>query len=117
MPDEIIEELWAIKDDIAREHGNDIRKLAACLKGRKHSSETPVRPDVDALDARARQRPFKTSEDAESSPNPLTSPHRCPTLNPITEHKFPNRPSTGAYHPMTHKPNYMKTGIPLSENW
>ena len=31
MPDEIIEELWRIKDSIAREHGNDVRKLAAHL--------------------------------------------------------------------------------------
>ena len=32
MPDEIIEELWKIKDDIAREHDNDIRKLASYLE-------------------------------------------------------------------------------------
>ena len=39
MPDQIIEELWGIKDSIAREHDNDVRKLAACLQGgklRKH---------------------------------------------------------------------------------
>ena len=32
MPDEIIEELWKIKDTIAREHDNDLRKLAAYLQ-------------------------------------------------------------------------------------
>ena len=35
MPDEIIEELWKIKDSIAQEHGNDVRKIAAYLQGRK----------------------------------------------------------------------------------
>ena len=34
MSDEIIEELWKAKDDIAREHGNDVRKLGAWLQGR-----------------------------------------------------------------------------------
>lgn len=33
MPDEIIEELWQIKDSMAREQGNDVRKLAAYLQG------------------------------------------------------------------------------------
>lgn len=37
MPDEIIEELWKIKDDMAREHDNDVRKLAAYLRGRRSS--------------------------------------------------------------------------------
>ena len=35
MPDEIIEELWGIKDSIAREHGNDVRRLAAYLQSKK----------------------------------------------------------------------------------
>ena len=35
MPDEIIEELWKIKDGMAQEHGNDVRKLAAHLQGEK----------------------------------------------------------------------------------
>ncbi len=37
MPDEIIEELWKVKDDMAREYGNDVRKLAAYLEGRRAS--------------------------------------------------------------------------------
>ena len=32
MPDEIIKELWQIKEDIAREHGYDIEALAAYLQ-------------------------------------------------------------------------------------
>ena len=35
MSDEIIEELWKIKDNIAREHDNDVRKIAAYLQSRK----------------------------------------------------------------------------------
>lgn len=32
MADEIIEELWRVKDEIAREHGYDIRRLGAHLR-------------------------------------------------------------------------------------
>ena len=32
MPDEIIRELWQIKDDIAREHDYDLGRLAAHLR-------------------------------------------------------------------------------------
>ena len=32
MPDSIIEQLWEIKDSIARENGNDVRALALTLK-------------------------------------------------------------------------------------
>ena len=35
MPDEIIKELWQIKDSIAREHGFDIEALVAHLQTRK----------------------------------------------------------------------------------
>lgn len=43
MPDEIIKELWRIKDDLAREHGYDVRALAAYLqeKERGEDSESP----------------------------------------------------------------------------
>ena len=40
MPDEIIEELWGIKDSIAREHGNDVRRLAAYLQSKKGAKST-----------------------------------------------------------------------------
>ena len=52
MPDEIIEELWKIKDGMAREHGNDVRKLAARLQGEKPpeiTSNSPERSLVDIL--------------------------------------------------------------------
>ena len=53
MSDEIIEELWKIKDNIAREHGNDVRKIAAYLQGRKRfdrsygASEFPDNPEIE----------------------------------------------------------------------
>ena len=42
MPDEIITELWRVKDDLAREHGYDVRALAAYLqeKDRREASES-----------------------------------------------------------------------------
>ena len=69
MPDEIIEELWGIKDSIAREHGNDVRKVAAFLQGRelrKHSPGALGRSAVDILDEAPGQRLFKTGQDVES---------------------------------------------------
>ncbi len=36
MADEIIKELWQIKDRIACEHGYDIDALVAYLRSRKH---------------------------------------------------------------------------------
>ncbi len=35
MADEIIEEVWRIKDEIAREHGYDVERLAAHLRRRE----------------------------------------------------------------------------------
>ena len=75
MSDEIIEELWRIKDSIAREHGNDVRKLAAYLQGgnlREHSSGTLRRSTVDVLDEAPGQRLFKTGED-----EPLSADEAC----------------------------------------
>ena len=41
MPDEIIEELWRIKDEMARECGNDIRKLAVSVES-KDDEDSPL---------------------------------------------------------------------------
>ena len=68
MPDEIIEELWGIKDSIAREQGNDVRKLAAYLQG-SHPQDSSVSTDrsaVDVLNEAPGRRLFKTGEDVES---------------------------------------------------
>ena len=42
MSDEIIEELWSIKDDMAREHRNDVRRLAAYLQSKMHEQSGPA---------------------------------------------------------------------------
>lgn len=38
MSDEVIEELWRIKDSIAREHRHDVRRLAAHLQSRRRQT-------------------------------------------------------------------------------
>ena len=39
MADEIIEELWRVKDEIAREHGYDVDRLAAYFRRRGRERE------------------------------------------------------------------------------
>ena len=48
MPDEIIEELWRIKDDIAREHGYDVRKLAEYLQSKYPQEPRAGSPPSDS---------------------------------------------------------------------
>ena len=49
MPDEILEELWEIKDNIVREHDNDVRKLADYLQSKKGAKLARTN-DLDAMD-------------------------------------------------------------------
>lgn len=42
MADEIIKELWQIKDGIASEHGYDMTAFVAYLKARKHLEDHQV---------------------------------------------------------------------------
>lgn len=65
MPDEIIEELWQAKDAIAREHGHDVRKLAAYLQ-----TKNPGRHG-DASTARVTNEHVKSDTPVESQ---TTSP-------------------------------------------
>ena len=39
MADEIIKELWRIKDEMAREHGYDVRRFAAYIRSRERERE------------------------------------------------------------------------------
>lgn len=55
MSDEVIEELWQIKDDMASEHGYDLRRLAADLRHRQTEDGRRV-VDLRAL-RQAGQRP------------------------------------------------------------
>ncbi len=63
MPDEIIKELWQIKDDIAREHGYDIRALVAHLQAKKRGKGQQV-VDLHSLRQDAEtQHPAKLKKD------------------------------------------------------
>lgn len=64
MTDEIIKELWEVKDDIAREHGYDVDALVAHL-GAKQRPEAQRVVDLQALRKKAEQ---DASADAPSSP-------------------------------------------------
>ena len=43
MSDEVIEKLWRIKDEMAREYGYDVARLAADLQGRLRGGGTSNR--------------------------------------------------------------------------
>ena len=45
MKDEVLEELWAIKDEIAKEHGYDLHALVAHLRKSPDPREQLVRKD------------------------------------------------------------------------
>jgi hypothetical protein len=54
MSDEIIEELWKIKDAIAEEYGCDVKALAAHLRSRKHGQgQQPI--DLRGMKSAAEQ--------------------------------------------------------------
>ncbi len=55
MRDEIIEELWRIKDAMSAEHGRDVRAMAAYLRGVEQRE-------------RARTRNTNASNPADQSP-------------------------------------------------
>ena len=42
MSDEVLTELWRIKDDIARQYGNDVEALVAHLRQRESLEHPPV---------------------------------------------------------------------------
>jgi len=54
MSDQIIEELWQIKDSIAREHDYDIESLVAHLQTKQRSADQQV-VDLSALKRTADQ--------------------------------------------------------------
>jgi len=54
MPDEIIRELWEIKDSIAREHGYDVESLVTHLRSRKRPEGERV-VDLHAMRGTAEQ--------------------------------------------------------------
>ncbi|MCY3868522.1 MAG: hypothetical protein OXG87_03130 [Gemmatimonadetes bacterium] len=54
MSDEIIKELWQVKDSIAQEHGYDIEALVTHLQTKKRTKGQKV-VDLSALKENARQ--------------------------------------------------------------
>ena len=62
MPDEIIKELWQIKDSIAREHGYDIRALVAHLQAKKRPDGQQVVDLYSLRQAAESQRTAKSEE-------------------------------------------------------
>ena len=62
MSDEIIEELWRIKDGIAREHGYDIEALVAYLQSKKKGEGRQI-VDLSAMKKTAEQGSSSAIED------------------------------------------------------
>ena len=62
MSDEIIEELWRIKDSIAREHGYDIEALAAYLQSKEKAEGRQI-VDLCAIKKTAEQGDSAAIED------------------------------------------------------
>ena len=57
MADEIIEEVWRIKDEIAREHGYDIDRLAAYFRRRERErAQRDEEREEKTSDLRRRKR-------------------------------------------------------------
>ena len=65
MPDELIEELWRIKDGMAREHGYDVDALVAHLRARERAESRRV---VDLRAAREAAKHGVSGKRAEPAP-------------------------------------------------
>lgn len=61
MSDEIIKELWQVKDDIAREHNHDVRELARYLQGRSQAVHDQT------VDGRSAKEMAETDKPIESA--------------------------------------------------
>ncbi len=62
MSDEIIEELWRIKDSIAREHGYDMEALVAYLQSKEKAAGRQV-VDLSAMKKTAERGASSAIED------------------------------------------------------
>ena len=59
MADEIIKELWKIKDGIANEYGCNVKALVAYLRGKKHEG------DQQLVDLRSMKRAAEQDAQAD----------------------------------------------------
>jgi len=55
MADQIIKELWKIKDDIAKEYGYDVKALVVHLRAKKHEGDQQV-VDLRSMKQAAEQK-------------------------------------------------------------
>jgi hypothetical protein len=65
MADEIIKELWKIKDAIANEYGCDVKALVAHLRAKKHEEDRQV------VDLRAMKQAAEQLTEADPNPREL----------------------------------------------
>ena len=91
MPDELIEELWQIKDGIAREHGYDVDALVAHLRTRERMESRRV---VDLRAAREAAEHGVSGERAEPAPGVTTPGSRWPLHRHGRDHG-PREPTGG----------------------
>ena len=59
MKDEVLQEVWKAKDDLAAQHNNDVRRLAKYLMAKQGSSGHSI------LDLHDRNRTLRTTGGAE----------------------------------------------------
>jgi hypothetical protein len=62
MADEIIKELWKVKDAIAKEYGCDVKSLVAHLRAKKHEEEDRV------VDLRSMKQAAAQNAEADARP-------------------------------------------------
>lgn len=55
MKDEVLEEVWKVKDDLAARYNYDVRRLAEALKAKEGASGHPI------LDLRSREKNRRTN--------------------------------------------------------
>ncbi len=68
MSDEVIRELWNVKDAMAQEHGHDVRGLAAYLQGKKRwecSRQPSGRSAFEIVSEGSGQRLFNTVKEVD----------------------------------------------------
>ena len=91
MPDELIEELWQIKDSIAREHVYDVDAFVAHLRTRERMGSRRV---VDLCAAREAAEHGASGKRADSNPEAATPGSRWPLYRHDRDHG-PREPAGG----------------------
>lgn len=69
MSDEVIRELWSVKDAMAQEYGHNVRGLAAFLQGKKRwecSRQPSERSAFEIVSEASGQRLFNTAKEVDA---------------------------------------------------